>query len=198
VIVPRAAPARRATPPDSQPKGDASIMARLSVRLYGDPILRTVAEPVTAVTPEIKTIIADMTETMWHQVGVGLAAPQVGISLRILVMDDGKRGARALLNPSITDRRGSVVEEEGCLSIPGVFGDVERSQWISVSALDENGAPISFEAQGLQAKVVQHEIDHLDGVLFIDRLPPVTRDRIKKRIQKEGLSKATGHHAFAL
>jgi len=173
-------------------------MARLSVRLYGDPILRTVAEPVMAVTPEIKTIIADMTETMWHQVGVGLAAPQVGISLRILVMDDGKRGARALLNPSITDRRGSVVEEEGCLSIPGVFGDVERSQWISVSALDVNGAPISFEAQGLQAKVVQHEIDHLDGVLFIDRLPPVTRDRIKKRIQKEGLSKTTGHHAFAL
>jgi peptide deformylase len=173
-------------------------MARLSVRLYGDPILRTVAQPVTAVTPEIKTIIADLTETMWHQVGVGLAAPQVGISLRILVMDDGKRGARALLNPSITERRGSVVEEEGCLSLPGVFGDVERSKWISVSALDENGAPISFEAQGLQAKVIQHEIDHLDGVLFIDRLPPVTRDRIKKRIQKEGLGKATSHHAFAL
>jgi len=173
-------------------------MARLSVRLYGDPILRTVAEPVTAVTPEIKTIIADMTETMWHQVGVGLAAPQVGVSLRILVMDDGKRGARALLNPSITDRRGSVVEEEGCLSIPGVFGDVERSKWIAVSALDENGAAISFEAQGLPAKVIQHEIDHLDGVLFIDRLPPVTRDRIKKRIQKEGLAKTTGHHAFAL
>ena len=173
-------------------------MARLSVRLYGDPILRTVAEPVTAVTPEIKTIIADMTETMWHQVGVGLAAPQVGISLRILVMDDGKRGTRALLNPSITDRRGSVVEEEGCLSVPGVFADVERSKWISVSAMDENGAPISFEAQGLQAKVIQHEIDHLDGVLFIDRLPPVARDRIKKRIQKEGLSKTTGHHAFAL
>ena len=173
-------------------------MARLSVRLYGDPVLRTVAEPVTAVTPEIKQIIADLTETMWQQVGVGLAAPQVGISLRILVMDDGKRGTRALLNPSITDRRGSVVEEEGCLSVPGVFADVERSKWISVSAMDENGAPISFEAQGLQAKVIQHEIDHLDGVLFIDRLPPVARDRIKKRIQKEGLSKTTGHHAFAL
>ena len=173
-------------------------MARLSVRLYGDPILRTVAEPVTSVTPEIKKIIADMTETMWHQVGVGLAAPQIGVSLRILVMDDGKRGACALLNPAITDRRGSVVEEEGCLSIPGVFADVERSKWIAVSALDENGDHISFEAQGLQAKVIQHEIDHLDGVLFIDRLPPVTRDRIKKRIQKEGLAKTTGHHAFAL
>lgn len=173
-------------------------MARLSVRLYGDPILRTVAEPVAAVTPEIRTIIADLTETMWHQVGVGLAAPQVGISLRILVMDDGKGGARALLNPAVTERRGSVREEEGCLSIPGVFADVERSQWIRVSALDGDGLPISFEAQGLQAKVIQHEIDHLDGVLFIDRLPPVTRDRIKKRIQKEGLAKSTGHHAFAL
>jgi peptide deformylase len=173
-------------------------MARLSVRLYGDPILRTVAEPVAAVTPEIKKIISDMTETMWQQVGIGLAAPQVGISLRILVMDDGKGGARALLNPAITERRGSVLEEEGCLSIPGVFADVERSTWISVSALDADGVPISFEAQGLEAKVIQHEIDHLDGVLFIDRLPPVTRDRIKKRIQKEGLAKGTGHHAFAL
>src|SRR4029450_9240763 len=153
-------------------------MARLRLRLSGDPILRTVAQPVTAVTPEIKKIIADMTETMWHQVGVGLAAPQVGISLRILVMDDGKRGARALLNLSITDLGGSVVEEEGCLSIPGIFADVERSTWISVSALDENGAPISFEAQGLQAKVIQHEIDHLDGVLFIDRLPPLTPQRL--------------------
>ncbi len=132
-----------------------------------------------------------MTETMWHQVGVGLAAPQVGISLRILVMDDGKGGARALINPVITDRRGSVREEEGCLSLPGVFGDVERSKWIRVSALDGEGLPISLEAQGLQAKVIQHEIDHLDGVLFIDRLPPVTRDRIKKRIQKEGLAKGT-------
>jgi len=173
-------------------------MARLSVRLYGDPMLRKVADPVTAVTPEIKQIIADMTETMWHQVGIGLAAPQVGVSLRILVMDDGKGGARALLNPAITDRRGSVREEEGCLSIPGVFADVERSKWIHVTALDGDGAPISFEAQGLHAKVIQHEIDHLDGVLFIDRLPPVTRDRIKKRIQKEGLATSSGHHAFAL
>src|SRR5215470_7311813 len=96
-------------------------MARLSMRLYGDPILRTVAEPVAAVTPEIKAIIADMTETMWHQVGVGLAAPQVGISLRILVMDDGKGGAQALLNPVITERRGTMREEEGCLSLPGIF-----------------------------------------------------------------------------
>ncbi len=173
-------------------------MAVLSVKLYGDPILRKVAEPVAAVTPEITKVIEDMVDTMWHQVGIGLAAPQVGISLRILVMDDRKGGARALINPVIADRRGSIREEEGCLSLPGVFADVERSTWIHVSALDGDGLPISFEAQGLQAKVVQHEIDHLDGVLFIDRLPPVTRDRIKKRIQKEGLTKDPRHHAFAL
>ena len=173
-------------------------MAVLSVRLYGDPVLRKVAEPVTAVTPEIKKIIEDMTDSMWHQVGVGLAAPQVGISLRILVMDDGKGGARALLNPVIIDRRGTVREEEGCLSLPGIFAEVERSKWIRVSALDGEGLPISLEAQTLQAKIIQHEIDHLDGVLFIDRLAPVTRDRIKKRIQKEGLARDVRPHAFAL
>ncbi len=173
-------------------------MAMLSVRLYGDPILRTVAEPVAAVTPEIKRIIEDLVATMWHQVGIGLAAPQVGISLRIIVMDDGKGGARALVNPAISERGGSVREEEGCLSLPGIFAEVERSKWIRVSALDGGGQPISFEAQGLHAKVIQHEVDHLDGVLFIDRLPPVTRDRIKKRIQKEGLAKDARHHAFAL
>ena len=173
-------------------------MAVLSVRLYGDPILRTVAEPVATVTPEIKQIVSDMVESMWHQVGIGLAAPQVGISLRILVMDDGKGGAQALINPAITDRGGSVREEEGCLSLPGIFADVERSKWIRVSALDDEGRPMAFEAQGLRAKVIQHEIDHLDGVLFIDRLPPLARDRIKKRIQKDGLSKSARHHAFAL
>ena len=173
-------------------------MAVLGVRLYGDPVLRKVAEPVATVTPEIKKIVADLVETMWHQVGIGLAAPQVGISLRILVMDDGKAGAQALINPAITDRGGNVREEEGCLSLPGIFADVERSKWIRVSAEDDAGRPIAFEAQGLRAKVIQHEIDHLDGVLFIDRLPPVTRDRIKKRIQKEGFSKPARHHAFAL
>jgi len=173
-------------------------MAVLDVRLYGDPVLRKVAEPVSAVTPEIKKIIADLVESMWQQVGVGLAAPQVGISLRILVMDDGKRGARALINPVITERGGTVHEEEGCLSLPGIFGEVERSKWVKVAALDGDGQPVTLDAQGLQAKVIQHEIDHLDGVLFIDRLPPVTRDRIKKRIQKDGLSKQSRSHAFAL
>jgi peptide deformylase len=174
-------------------------MAVLSMRRYGDPILRLLAAPVAAVTPEIKTLIADMAETMWHQVGIGLAAPQIGVSLRIFVMDDGKRGARAIVNPVVTDRGGVVKEEEGCLSLPGIFAEVERCKSLRIEGLDGEGQPISFEAQGLQAKIIQHELDHLDGVLFIDRLPPVTRDRIKKKIQKEGLApEGRRHHAFAL
>jgi len=170
----------------------------LTVRLYGDPVLRQVAAPVRDITADIKRIIADMTETMWHQVGIGLAAPQVGLPYRILVMDDGKGGAQTLINPEIESRSGTVREEEGCLSLPGVFGVVERSKTITVKATDEDGKSVSFEATGLKARIVQHELDHLDGVLFIDRLPPVTRDRIKKKIQKEGFPKETGNHAFAL
>ena len=173
-------------------------MAVLTVRLYGDPVLRQVAAPVRDITADIKRIIADMTETMWHQVGIGLAAPQVGLPYRILVMDDGKGGAQTLINPEIESRSGTVREEEGCLSLPGVFGVVERSKTITVKATDEDGKSVSFEATGLKARIVQHELDHLDGVLFIDRLPPVTRDRIKKKIQKEGFPKETGNHAFAL
>jgi peptide deformylase len=173
-------------------------VALLTVRLYGDPILRQVAAAVREITPEIKRIIADMTETMWHQVGIGLAAPQVGLPHRILVMDDGKGGEQALINPIIESRGGTVKEEEGCLSLPGIFAVIERSKSIKVSALDGDGAPISFEATGLRARVVQHELDHLDGILFIDRLPPVTRDRIKRKIQKEGFPKEPAHHAFAL
>lgn len=173
-------------------------MALLTVRLYGDPVLRQVATPVRDITAEIERIVADMTETMWHQVGIGLAATQVGLPYRILVMDDGKGGAQALINPVIESRSGTIREEEGCLSLPGVFGVVERSKTISVKAVDADGKPVSLEATGLKARIVQHELDHLDGVLFIDRLPPVTRDRIKKKIQKEGFPKEMGNHAFAL
>ena len=161
-------------------------------------MLRQKAEPVGEVTPEVQRMIADMVETMYHQVGIGLAAPQVGISIRLILVDDGSRGPRALINPTILERRGAIRGEEGCLSIPGIFGEVERSEWVRVEAKDAEGQVIAFEARGLQARVIQHEMDHLDGVLFIDRLPPVTRDRIKKKIQKEGLPAEAPHHAFAL
>lgn len=173
-------------------------MSVLSIRRYGDPILRQKAQPVESFTPEIRKTLADMLETMYHQVGIGLAAPQVGVSLRIILVDDGPRGPRVLINPVIVERRGVVRGEEGCLSIPGFFGEVERSEWVRVEALDAEGLSLAFEAKGLQARVIQHEMDHLDGVLFIDHLPPVTRDRIKKKIQKDGLPEDAPHHAFAL
>lgn len=173
-------------------------MAVLTVRRYGDPRLRRKAEPVSAITPEIKALIADLVETMYHQVGIGIAAPQVGVSLRVIIVDDGEGGTRALVNPVITAQGGRAVAEEGCLSIPGIFAQVERAEWVDVEALDGDGQLFRFRARGLQARVIQHEIDHLDGLLFIDRLEKATRDRIKRKIKKEGLPDEAPHHAFAL
>lgn len=171
----------------------------LKVRKYGDPILRRKAPPIQSITPEIKGLIADMIETMYDQVGIGLAAPQVGIPLRLIVVDDNTGGAaRPLINPAITRQGGRVVAEEGCLSIPGIFAPVERAEWIEVKALDGDGVPVALEAKALLARVIEHEIDHLDGILFIDRLDTVTRDRIKRKIKKEGLPDEAPHSAFAL
>jgi peptide deformylase len=174
-------------------------MAVLKVLRYGDPALRRRAAPVGEVTPEVRATIADMTETMYDEVGIGLAAPQVGISLRLIVVaDEDGRGVQALLNPAIVDRGGEATGEEGCLSIPGVFAPVTRSAWVKIEAQDVNGGPLAIRATGLRARVLQHEIDHLDGVLFIDRVDPVTRDRIKRKIKKDGLREDASRHAFAL
>jgi peptide deformylase len=162
-------------------------MAVLNVRKYGDPVLRKRAEPVKEVTPEIRRMVEDMFETMYDEVGIGLAAPQVGISLRLMVVgDDNGRTPRALVNPVIADRGGEVTAEEGCLSLPGIFAPVTRSEWVRLEAQDLEGTPVSIRAKGLAARVFQHEMDHLDGVLFIDRLDAMSRDRIKRRIKKEG------------
>jgi len=174
-------------------------MAVLRVLKYGDPGLRRRASPVSEVTPEIRAVIADMTETMYDEVGIGLAAPQVGISLRLIVIaDEEGRGVQAVLNPAIVEQGGETTGEEGCLSIPGVFAPVVRSAWVKVEARDVNGQPLAINARGLRARVLQHEIDHLDGVLFIDRVDPVTRDRIKRKIKKDGLREDASRHAFAL
>ena len=174
-------------------------MAVLKVLRYGDPALRRRAAPVGEVTADVRAAIADMTETMYDEVGIGLAAPQVGISLRLIVVaDEEGRGVQALLNPAIVDRGGEATGEEGCLSIPGVFAPVTRAAWVTVEAQDVNGRPLAIRATGLRARVLQHEIDHLDGVLFIDRVDPVTRDRIKRKIKKEGLREDASRHAFAL
>jgi len=174
-------------------------MAVLKVRKYGDPVLRRRAQPVDAVTPEIRRLVDDMVDTMYDEVGIGLAAPQIGASLRLMVVgDDDGRGARALLNPVIIDRGGEITAEEGCLSIPGVFAPVTRSEWVKLEAQDIEGRPVALTARGLRARVFQHEMDHLDGVLFIDHLDPMTRDRIKRKIKKEGFAEDSRHHAFAL
>jgi len=174
-------------------------MAVLSVRRYGDPVLRRRARDVEAVTPEIRRLVDDMVDTMYDEVGIGLAAPQVGVSLRLMVVGDEEgRGVQALVNPVITERGGEVKAEEGCLSLPGIFASVTRAEWVTLEAQDLEGRPVSITARGLRARVFQHEIDHLDGVLFIDRLEPVVRDRVKRRIKKEGFSEDAGHRAFVL
>ena len=174
-------------------------MAVLNVRKYGDPVLRRRALEVTEVTAELRKTIADMIDTMYEEVGIGLAAPQVGISLRLIVVghEEG-REPRALINPVIAARGGEVTAEEGCLSIPGIFAPVTRSEWVDLEATDVDGRPVKMRGRGLLARVFQHEMDHLDGVLFIDRLDPVTRDRIKRRIKKEGFPEDAPHRAFAL
>jgi len=174
-------------------------MAVLKVRRYGDPTLRRRANPVGEMTPDIRTLVADMVDTMYDEAGIGLAAPQIGVSIRLIVVsDDETRDARALVNPTIVEQGGEATAEEGCLSIPGVFAQVTRAAWVRVEARDLEGRPVSILGRGLQGRVLQHEMDHLDGVLFIDRLDPVTRDRIKRKIKKEGLPEDAPHRAFAL
>jgi len=175
-------------------------MAVLKVRRYGDPVLRRRAEAIATVTPEIRRLAEDMIDTMYDEVGIGLAAPQIGASVRLLVVGDEEgRGAQVLVNPVITEQGGTVTAEEGCLSLPGFFAPVTRAQWVQVEAQDLDGQPLSFTARGLRSRVFQHEIDHLDGVLFIDRVDAVTRDRMKRRIKKDGFTEdASAHRAFAL
>ena len=175
-------------------------MAVLKVRRYGDPLLRRRAREIETVTPDIRRLVEDMIDTMYDEVGIGLAAPQVGTSVRLMVVaDEEGRGAQSLVNPVISEQGGSVTAEEGCLSLPGIYAQVTRAQWVKLDAQDLEGRPVTITARGLRARVFQHEIDHLDGVLFIDRLEPVVRDRIKRRIKKEGFSEdAAAHRAFAL
>jgi peptide deformylase len=173
-------------------------MAILPVRLYGDPVLRRRAAPVGEVTPRVQSLLADMIETMYDQVGIGLAAPQVGIGLRMLVLDEGKGIEGVYLDPVIVEQGGTVVGEEGCLSLPGIFADVERAEWVVVDARDRQGVAFRRRATGLLARAIQHEIDHLDGILFIDRLDKVTRDRIKRRIRREGFPDDVASGALAL
>lgn len=157
-------------------------MARLEVRTIGDPVLEQVATEVEQVDDALRQLLDDMLETMRDERGIGLAAPQVGISHRIVVIElDGR--TLKLVNPRIVERRGRSKGMEACLSVPELDGEVERADWIRLEYLDETGAAQVLEAGGLLARCVQHELDHLDGVLFVTRVSPSRRLVLKKRIQ---------------
>lgn len=146
-------------------------MSILDIRVLGDPILRQETKPVGAVTDELRRLIDDMFETMHAAKGIGLAAPQVGRLERVAIVDvEGGTRPIVLVNPEIVSSEGTIKGEEGCLSIPDIFGDVERSATVQVRALDRNGEPITVDGTELLARCLQHEIDHLHGKLFIDYL----------------------------
>jgi peptide deformylase len=155
----------------------------LDIRVLGDPVLRKATTPVEKVTPDIRALISDMFDTMYASEGIGLAAPQVGRSERIAVMDvEGQKFA--FINPEIIESEGSQRGEEGCLSIPEVFGDVTRASRVVVRALNEDGEEIEAEGTELLARCMQHEIDHLDGKLFIDYLSVLKRRSAMSKWEK--------------
>ncbi|MGF1683449.1 peptide deformylase [Photobacterium makurazakiensis] len=161
-------------------------MSLLQVLTFPDERLRTVAKPVEAVTPEIQKIVDDMLETMYDEEGIGLAATQVDIHQRIVVIDlsEERNEPMVLINPEITEKRGEDGIEEGCLSVPGARALVPRAAEVSVKALDRDGNAFTFEADDLLAICVQHELDHLAGKLFVDYLSPLKRQRIKQKLEK--------------
>jgi peptide deformylase len=153
----------------------------LRIRTLGDPVLRQPARPLEDFDRSLRRLVEDMFETMYEAPGVGLAAPQVGISLRFFVYDDGKTtGRRFLANPEILERVGEQTHDEGCLSIPGPYHPTTRAMRVRVRGQDLEGRPVEVEGEGLVARILQHETDHLDGVLFIDRLPEEGRRQVMK------------------
>ena len=162
-------------------------MAILEILEYPDPRLRKRAEPVEQVDDDIRRLAADMLETMYAAPGIGLAATQVNVHKRVLVVDVSKDQDEPLvfINPQILEKDGVETMEEGCLSVPGVYETVERADRIRVRAKDTTGETFEMEADGLKAICIQHEIDHLDGKVFVDYLSRIKQDRIRKRLKKQ-------------
>ena len=161
-------------------------MALLNILHFPDSRLRTVAKPVVDFDENLRQLVSDMFETMYEAPGIGLAATQVDHHIRLLVMDvsDGRNNPRSLINPRIIAADGDEEMDEGCLSVPGYYEKVRRAEHIRVSAQDENGDNYEFEAEGLEAVCIQHEMDHLDGKLFVDYLSALKRNRIRSKLIK--------------
>ncbi len=162
-------------------------MAIRKILHYPDPRLRRQALPVDTVDDEIRTLIDDMAETMYQAPGMGLAAPQIDVSKRILVIDisEARNDLRVLVNPELLTQEGEQTMEEGCLSVPGVYEEVTRAEKVTVRALGRDGKPFELEADGLLATCVHHEIDHLNGKLFVDYLSQLKQQRVRKKLAKQ-------------
>ena len=162
-------------------------MAILKILEYPDPRLRTKAQPVDVVDDEIRQLAADMLETMYAAPGIGLAATQVDVHERLLVLDvsEDRSAPMVFINPEILASEGSMKADEGCLSVPEIYEAVERAEKIRVKALDRDGQEFEMEAEGLLAVCIQHEMDHLEGKLFVDYLSMLKRSRLKKKLAKE-------------
>jgi peptide deformylase len=173
-------------------------MALLSILEFPDKRLRTKAAAVAAVDDNIRKLVDDMLETMYKAPGIGLAATQVDVHKRVIVIDisEDKAAPLCLINPEILEKTGTEEMDEGCLSVPGIFEKVRRAEKVTVSALNREGEVYRLDADGLLAVCIQHEMDHLEGKLFVDYLSPLKRHRAKKKLEKERRLKAdeTGQH----
>jgi peptide deformylase len=156
----------------------------LPIRTLGDPVLKTPAKPVAAFDRSLRSLFDDMLETMYDAPGVGLAGPQVGISLRVFVFDDGETGPMFVANPELSNLEGEIVEEEGCLSIPGPFHPTPRSARVRCLGRNVEGRPFEMWGEGLLARIFQHETDHLDGRLYIDRLDDSGRREVLAELRR--------------
>lgn len=162
-------------------------MAKLKILEFPDPRLRTKATPVEVVSDKLRTLISDMFETMYAAPGIGLAATQVDVHKRLLVADVSPDNSEphVLINPEILERHGLIVTDEGCLSVPGYYEAVERAEHIKVRFIDRDETQIEMEVEGMLAVCIQHEVDHLNGKLFVDYLSESKRQRIRKKLEKE-------------
>lgn len=162
-------------------------MKLLPVLVHPNPKLRKVAKPVTEFNSSLAELVEDMTYTMYHEKGIGLAAIQVDVPLRVIVMDlsEEKNDPKVLINPTIQPQAARQTFEEGCLSVPGIFDEVERAKTITVSAFDVHGDEYCREVSGLESACIQHEIDHLNGKLFVDYLSKLKQTRIRQKLLKK-------------
>lgn len=160
-------------------------MSVIKIRTYPDEVLKKASSPITDINGNVQSLIDDMIETMHAAPGIGLAAPQIGISQRLVVVDvssvEEETPLLVIINPEIVESHGRIDSEEGCLSVPNYTATIKRDEKVTVKGLDRGGNPMEIEASGLLSRVLQHEIDHLDGILFIERLSPIKKEFFKKR-----------------